>query len=352
MSKATQPSTDSTDTPDLPDRDVTWNDPREIDCLTVRGFDGRPDLNGGCYLREGTIAYIVDGLDEYLDEYATDTLDVPTYYSRFDDWTTYVAKHSVGHGKRGLGVTPSRLEAAIRFAVGGGRYRTDDLTVTACGQKNFIVEYDGEAFLVAYATLRGVPEGYTPETYDVAGFDVPEDDATFRDGLRRMFDYAERFDVEITEHKKTRDGKHIFRTASGRDLYVRGNDIRKVATAPTENPEDTYEIETDYDETFEVEWSDAEYDVGDEYDDLLGDATGVVVGYKVTWEDPRVSRRVSMSGKITVDANYVVLQYVDNSDRRHSYDELKASKERERLGEFDPVNEDWSPLSVPDNSKR
>lgn len=338
-----------------PNRDVAWHEPQELHGMTVAQLNERYRFSGDSVVmfHSGEAGLILDGVDEYLAKNGDCVLDVPAYYSRFEDeFDTYVGcpTTKAGGNHVAYGITQRHLEKAVRFATGGGRFRSDDLTVTACGGDPFVVEYDGDAYLVATDQLRAFPEGYELPTWDVRGIDVAEGYATYREALARLLEHAESLGVSIDAYQEIRSGKHVFRQANGRRLYVRGSDLSKVAATPTD-PDDvqrSYEIETKYDETYTVEWDDVTYGFGDEYDEWYHDGTGVVVGYQLRWEDPRTSRRVSMSGKITVDATYLVLRFVDNSSKDRSYDEMTVKRETERLGKLDPENKEWSPLAPPD----
>lgn len=344
----------------LPDRDHGWGEPQELDQygLPVATPLERARFPDGTFLHKGTCAIVLDGIEEYLDERADRVLDVPTAYSRFDDFDTYLGAPSAGAGSNhvGYGIPSHLLEKAVRFAAGPGRFSSDDLTVTACGGDPFVVQYRDHSYIVATTTIRGpglsgkplpsegeVPDDWDPETHDVAGFDIVEDDEEIRLVLGRVFDHVDQFPVEVTGYVGLREGKHVFETASGRDLYMKGFHLKKLSglTDPEQfEGEHTLEIGG---EEYTVSWDEVEYDIGDLYDDWYLDDTGVVAAYQIKYEDPRRSSRVSMTGKITVDAVYKVLRFVDNSDHeRRSYDEIEVREEKERLGNFDA--EGWSPI--------
>lgn len=349
MSTDTQTQNDSTA---YPDRGVEWGEPTELDGITFVPITTRATFNGDVHsLGTNEAAYILDGHEDYLSERDTTEIEVPKYYSRFDGFTNVPLQvtATTGSNYTAWGITKYRLEKAVRFATGGGRYSSNDLTVIGTDAPNFVVEYDGEVFLFSPTQLRSLPEGYEPETYPVRGFDVSEDNPNIRNALGRVLDTVERFDVTVTEYDELHSGSHVFTQSDGQRLKIRGHDLQKLAASPTdpEEMEREWTIETNYDEEFTVNWEAVEYGIGDEYDDWYHDDPGIVMGYKVQWEDPRTSSRVSMTGKITVDATYLVLRFVDNRSKKYDYDEVKVKRESERLGEFDPENKEWNPLSPP-----
>jgi hypothetical protein len=375
---------------DLPDHEWSWGDPHEIGLLGLTCIEpevaeqhGLIWLGGSrdCSLKPGEAAIALDGIDEYLAEHADRELDVPAYYSRFDEFDVYFGAPTAKHGNAvAVGINSRRLEAAIRFVTGGGRYRSADLTVTGCGAMPAVVEYDGLAAVVSPTQFRDIPDDVSPETWEVSAdrsasvggptdaqveasgfefgrrFDVLESDATVRHGLERVLGFAEGVGVSIVGYQGLRSGKHVFEQANGRDVFLRGKDLRRAGSVPTdaEDVQGTYEVETEFGESYEADWSDVGYEVGDEFDDWYCEGTGIVMGYRVRYEDPRTSSRVSMSGKITVDGAYYVLQFVDNraeglkhrDEDKYSYDSLKVRTEDKRLEEFDPRNEEYQPFQV------
>lgn len=328
----------------LPDRDHGWDDPVELGNLglTVAFPAERPDFpRGGGYLQQKQCAYILEGVDEYLGEHADRVIDVPSAYKHFEDFETYLGAATIDAGSNyvGHGIHDRQLEPAVRFATGGGRFRSGDLTVTGCGARPFIVQYDGHAYLVATARIRGPFDLSSRETHEVAGFEIVEDDPNIRFYLETMFEHLDALGVDVVGYDGLYPGKHIFEQANGRQLYVKTHDVKKLngVTDPGAMEGD-HVIETSRGEELHVSWDEIEYEIGDTFDDWYLDDVGIVAGYQIKWEDPRTSSRVSMTGKITVDAAYKVLRFVE----KDSYDEIKVREEKERLGRFDA--EGWKPI--------
>lgn len=343
MSKADIPDAEAST--DLPDRQVPWGDAQELAGMTVHPNTERfysENSRGSLY--EHTIAYVANGVDSFKVD-AREVV-VPIYYSRFDDFGTEVLLPTLASTASGYGITPRRLEAAVRVATGGGSYHSNDLAVyVRDGEPRFLVEYQGDAFLCNGEPIDRL--GEDPETWPVQGMQVPEGDATYRDALDRLLAALVHFnEYDVAGYRETRDGKHVFETTTGDPLYVTSSDLRSVAgTAESrgELPTDV-EVETEYGEQFAVSWTDIDYDVGDQYGEWYHDDAGVVVGLQVTYEDPRTSGRVNMNGDITVDGVYVAVKPRRQTGDR-AYHELTVERVTERLDEFEPTKKDWDPIN-------
>lgn len=351
------PSSPTEDTPNDPLADVnlpdqtTWN-ARPTDCtcgdpdcnaefvLATDRFS--PDIQRHVYLKSEQMAVITSDIDAYRETHADEQLDVPQYYSRFEDqFIPYVGKVSARSNSFAWGITASQLEGAVRLATGGGRFRSDDLEVWGCGRFGALAIYDGRAVIVS-ATAIGRPEEYDAPTNDVRGMAVEEQDDTMLAALETFLDVVdERLSVTVTGYEKCYDGKHYFQTTDDELLRVAYRDVLRVEDAMTDREAvvGEYEYEDPWGETFSfpVSAEDVEYELGEQR--RLG---GEVVGYRVTWDDPRRSSRAAMSGRVKLKIGYVEVSVSEKSSgyrvRVRQHDET-VNKRRPEGRKYQPMQD-------------
>jgi len=327
---------------DLPDT-YEWQD-RATDLpggLRVVVADESISPNGGGILSQGVVSYVLGGEQSFLAAHRDRELDVPPYYSRFDEWELYIGPPSAKSRATCYGIRSSRLEAAIRVADGPGRM-SSDVEVIACGKHPFLVRGERGTFAVSTEHLDADldPEDEAVPTWEVAGMEVPEESETLRSGIDTFVDVtAEYAGVEITGYDEIRDGKHIFETADGRGIKARGHHFRRLAKATTDvdTIAGNYDYEDPWDETFvaDVMADDIEHDIGEQA------WSGTVVGYKLSWDDPRRTRRASLSGRVKLKIDHVCLIVRD----KEPWD-VRVESKSETVAEWRPENKKYNPLGV------
>jgi len=319
---------DPIETASLPDRDFEWRDEPVtfagglevvLPDVTHRGNPGVVSLGGDRTMRASEFGYVVDGLDQYLEQHGDREIELPTYYSRFDDEADpYIGGVTAANDSFAAGITHWRLEEGVRAATGGGAFSSGETSVIGCGKRPFIVENDQGAFAVATVDMER-PEGFDLTNHphhDIAGMSVPEDTDKVREGIAFLADVLpETFGLELVEHDGLCGGYHRFLTERGNTLRIKGYHLGRLA-GTARDPEDVLgEIayEDPWDETFHAELDSIEYPVGTPMKcrnrpPEHRPQNDVVVGYARGWADPRRSSRVSLSGRVKARAHYVRLR--------------------------------------------
>lgn len=308
----------------LPDRDYDWGDETvtfssglEVvmpDVETPRG-PGFVDVGDDRALKADEFGYVVGGLEEYLETHGDGEIDIPQYYSRFDEkGETYLGGVTAANNSFGVGATPSRLEDAVRAATGGGRFSSKATSVIGCGKHPFIVQNNQGAFAFTPIDI-GRPDGFSLEDYpyhEVSGLSVPEDTNAVREGLAFVADaLPSAFGIELTEHTDLSQGYHYFRTDSGVDVRIKGYHLASFAGVSRDPAAVLGEMEYDdpWKGTFSAEWDEVHYPIGTPLARRgrpidQRPRNDVVVGYSRAWADPRRSRRVALSSRVKAKARY------------------------------------------------
>lgn len=297
---------------ELPDRGFEWEDDTgEISGATFVPNAERvqfPATDRSIYLAEHTVGYVLDGIEEYLDENAERELTVPSAYNSMDEFPGYIGSVSARGQDFGMGFDSGRLEAGIRVATGGGRYSVDDITVIACGDASAVFRVPEGDFLI---TPSGVPsfeseEAHAYPTYTVKGMDVPEENETLRDGIRELADLLRDVEgVELVAHEKLSGTRHYLTTQAGETIRISGQDLATL-TETKRDPETVLGTQTwDRDHSphsFEVEVTeeDLEWQIGDEF-------LGEVIGFQLDWKTDHHGRYSRESGirRVRLQVTYV-----------------------------------------------
>ncbi|WP_135666570.1 hypothetical protein [Halorhabdus rudnickae] len=319
--------------PDLPDREYSWQDESAsmagldvvMPDVSHRGNPGVVSVGGDRTLRANEFGYVVGGLDEYLEQHRDEEIEIPVYYSRFEEeGEGYLGGVTAANGSFGVGATPRRLEAAVRAATGGGSFSASETEVIGCGKHPFIVRNGQGAFVFTTVDLER-PDSFDLDSHprhEVADLSVPEDVKEVRKGISfAKTALAEEFDIEIASHVTLSDGFHHFETVNGRRLRIKGYHLKRLSGVVRDAGQITGQMayEDPWGETFEAEVTDVEYHLGRP---MARRGKPVhrrprndrVVGFARTWFDPRRSSRVSLSSEVQAKMVYVRLQLsVDQS---------------------------------------
>ena len=247
------------------------------------------------------------------------------------------------------GITPQQLEKYVRVVSGGGGFRSNDLTVTATNRGIYVIEYDGKTWLCSAVSIKSLPEDYEYDTTTIKGMQVPADTPTVLEGIRRFIDLVVDYYGEgIVGYDSLKSGNHYFERMDGSTFSINGRYLDTLGSI-VQDPEEIaqeYEVETKHGEVFTVSWDrqDIEYSIGDEvWDNRLNDGESrkeCVAGYQIQWEDPRESRRVSMTGKITCRATYFYINREKDGGR------YRVRDRSETLKRVEPTETEYKPLSV------
>lgn len=245
------------DSVSLPDRDFEWADETRqiLDCLTIVEPAEPVSFPEGGKLTEHQVGYVVDGLEAYRSEYGDKQVAPPsTYKNANDEFDPYIGRLTTRHGSGssigrehwGTGIPAERAVQAIRVATGGGNYSTDDLSITGCGRRAFIVEYGDDAFVVAPSKIGNPDRVVTTREFRGLTVENEEDDTVFS-GLEIIMDVLEEsYDITLTAFSHRTESSLYFETDTGKSIRLKGGHLAK-ATTPERDPNEilgSYEHET------------------------------------------------------------------------------------------------------------
>jgi hypothetical protein len=235
---------------------------------------------------EDQFAYLFTDPAEYLLAHGVREIDVPQYYSRFnDEFEPVVAEWTIRRRGRAVGIDAGLLERTVRLAEGKGRIDHDALSLYLCDNCTLLVTGSRGAFLVAVTPLRQRTLDRTPPDavrIDMEGFAIPEADADYQRGLRRfMTIFEECTDATLARYKHIADDKHVFETGDGEDVYA-GPQLRHLARMAVDETElrrvHTYGLNG---KTHQSVWD------SDTATRVLNEQTrlGTVVGFEHAWNE-------------------------------------------------------------------
>jgi hypothetical protein len=212
--------------------DLQWGEPKAYNQLSVvspRTTDGGGYISySNVTISLGDLYYITDGLADYLESHEHKELDVPGTYSDFDSFPGFVSEVTARGRNGAKGLTQYKLEDAVRFAAGKGRFRSGDLTVYGVKNALSIVQYDGDAFAVKNADLA-MPDN--PVTTEINGIDIPEENSALISGIRRLMNVLEtQFEAAVTGYKRPSNHGHVFETETGTDVTVHQSTLRQLSS--------------------------------------------------------------------------------------------------------------------------
>jgi hypothetical protein len=278
---------DRTELPDLQGWGCKFHQPYTYDCGTTavtawrKPADEKESLPG-----EDRFAYIFTDSAEYLLAHGVREIDVPRYYSRFhDEFEPIVAEWTVRQRARAVGIDAGLLERTVRLAEGKGRIDHDALSLYLCDNCTLLVTGSRGEFLVDVTLLKDWTLDRTPPDsayIDIRGFDIPEADPDYQRGLDRFVRiFEEHADTTLARYKHLGDGKHIFETSDGENVYA-GTQLRSLARMTIDETElrrvHTYDLDG---ETHQSVWD------SETASHALGEKTrlGTVVGFEHAWNE-------------------------------------------------------------------
>lgn len=304
---------------ELPDREFEWGSPVEVNGVTVVPNTDRarfPPSDNITYVSPQTIGYIVDGVEDYLDEHAEQEFEIPETYSAMGEFEGYICCVSASGGKYGFGFGPEQIEAGVRLATGGGRYSADDVTAFGCGDRAGVFRGPEGDFLFA---PQQVPEfeadsAHAYPTYDIAGMEIPEKRDDIRAGIDTLAEVFPEIDGRsLASHEAVVRSNHKFVMESGDTLRISGQDLRRLNGLQRDSDEIIGHAEKDielapYEPEHEITADDLEYRLGDE---ILAKE---VIGFKRDWDITRHRATSRDSGIMRIDLNieYIGISIPEN----------------------------------------
>jgi hypothetical protein len=278
---------DEDELPDLHGWGWHFHQPRTYDCGTTavtawrKLTDETEPLPG-----EDRFAFVLTGAAEYLLTHGVREIDVPRYYSRFhDEFDPVVAEWTIRQRGRAVGIDANLLESTVRLAESKGRIDHDALSLYLCDNRTLLVTGARGAFLVDVTPLREWTLDRTPPDsarIDIRGFDVPEADPDYQRGLHQFVRiFNDHTDATLARYKRLADGKHVFVTGSGENVYA-GSQLRHLARMAVDETDlrrvHTYDLDGD---THQSVWD------SETASHALGDETylGVIVDFEHAWNE-------------------------------------------------------------------
>jgi hypothetical protein len=189
----------------------------------------------------GSGGIIINGAKEYLREHALTEIDLPKYYTQFEDEVGSVFRWSVD------GVTHidwGQIERAVRLSNGAGRIDTATTRLVLCDTGDFIITGPRGCFLVegfnsSYARQEyALPEPPDEAVVEIDGLSIPEESPKMQDALRRWVRLMKLSGLSppvahcqlIAEDTSCGGGKvaHRFNTAADDDVEITANDLKIV----------------------------------------------------------------------------------------------------------------------------
>lgn len=256
-------------------------------------------------ISDDTFGLIVDGVNDYKQQYGEEEITVPKYYSRFDEFETKWEYISTNGSSWGRGIDSRRLEEAVRIATGGGRFSSDEITVTVCGDRPFVVETATHSFMFSLREFSHhyPSDAYTVETVD--GIDIEnENDETILERIPTFFSILiDYFNLNIDTFSYRTKSSLFFHTDEGEEVGIYAHDlidlddISKSITGDYKNKSHLPYQEKEY----TISTDDLKYEVGESVEW----PEGVCIGYKIDKQDTR--------NGIKIFANPVVATITDSN---------------------------------------
>jgi len=265
----------------------------------------------------GVGAAILSGADKYLREHAVSEIEVPDYYSRFEDIETHYRWSADGQTH----ITWQFLKKVVRLANGYGNIDPVTTRVVLCDTGYLFVSGPRGGFLVSIPSGRALRDqddlSNPPESVftEIQGISVPEENPQYQDGFGRFLSLLSDSPYPSpTGHGGFNGATHIIETTVD-DARVTGN-MLKVARTHDASLRETVGV-------YSKQCAGANYVVsvdpghlpgiiGDEVE-IGGDGIsigasdvtrGVIIGYRTEWQEKE--RVFSHSDVIELNFNVVV----------------------------------------------
>lgn len=129
---------------------VQWRfAPKAVDGMQTLEVDSNRLDPPGLKITQSTLGLVLDPdeLEDYLDAHKVGTLDIPQYYSEFDDWGDREGVHAGVEIELEDGGTQTirrtLLEASLRILNDHGRYSVSEYTLHDCHPYPAVLEREG-----------------------------------------------------------------------------------------------------------------------------------------------------------------------------------------------------------------
>ena len=328
----------------------------------IEGFDweGRPVQRGPAEVLEywrldsdfhedlshenipGTGAVVISGADAYLEEHAIAEIDVPDYYTRFEELDTRYRWSADGQTH----ISYQFLKRAVRLSNGYGNIDPVTTRVVLCDTGFLFVTGPRGAFLIDLPPGRplrnrnDLPEPPEGVYEDIRGISIPEENPTLRQAFERYLTLLSESSLPSpTGHAGFNEVDHILKTSEGKKLV--GENSLRIINGQANSYTDTVGVYSKQCEgathVVTVDSTHLPGEVGDKVTieensgGLLSSSestTGIVSGYRTEWrEETGVSRR--HSGVTKLNFNVVVGILKQN---------LTVTRRRLPIATFEPYN--------------
>lgn len=282
-------------------------------------------------------AYILEGKDDFFQEFADRRLRVESSYKAFrEEFEPYIAARSALSSTGLIGIDGGRAEAMARLAVGHGNYRTSDLKLVACGPNPAVATYQDAAYLIIPADLGTAnfdvdmtePLMYTPEH----GLPLCEEFEWIGDGVDVLATaLTDFFDITLTDYHRLVAGAHEFHTAAGDIVRLREQDIRYACRAyqdPTKLVGDFSFTAgaANHEHTTHIAREDFEYTYGDPYLTSVYD-DAYVLGVRRAYVDPTQSTRTDVYPSVYAITYYLQERTTPDSQEYRQFD-VRSTRSR------------------------
>jgi len=287
----------------------------------------------------GSGGVIVHGADGYLREHALSEIEIPDYYTRFEDIETRYRWSADGLTH----ISWRFLKRAVRLSNGSGRIDPVTTRVILCDTGHLFVSGPRGAFLVeippGHALRHGddLPEPPDSVYEDIFGLRIPEENPTLQTAFERLLQLLSKSSYPSpVSHGGFNEVSHILETTEG-TTFVNENNLR-IVRGQSDTYQETVGVYSRQCEganyVVSVDSTHLPGKVGEEVtlsDDSSSfgedETTGIITGYRTEWrEDDHIAP--SSSGIVSLQFNVIVGLITP---------ELTVTRRRLNVASFEPA---------------
>jgi len=274
----------------------------EFEQYAIRSHDNLPDVNGfsaGVQRQNGSTRYVdferlvsppgikserpengeisckavLSGVSSYVDRYGVSEIEVPRYYSRFDEFDPILYKWTLESNSVGKGVGTFLLKGLVRMANGSGRIDSEKTRAIICENETLLVTGPRGTFFKDMSSIspRDVDIEPPQSVYrDICGFSIPEESEEKIAKLEQFINVINEYGQHnIVEYEYDGSGcHHLFRASDGELIYFRPSWLRDrqpldeiLGEKETSLRGESYHVQ--------IGPEDIEYDIGEGYDQFV-----------------------------------------------------------------------------------
>ncbi|WP_139171183.1 hypothetical protein [Halorientalis regularis] len=249
----------------------------------------------------GNSGIFIDGARDYLKKYTLTEIEIPRYYSRFEEEFEHQYRWSAD-GKCWL--SPQFLRRCVRLSNGSGRIDAEATTAFLCSPGTIIVTGPRGAFRcelpdAAHTVSHdgSIPKPPTEEVkHTIDGLDVPEEHPRLRTGFERWTALVNEYDP--SEAYTEFNVGHEIRLASGAVTTLNANHLRLLEDCNNDidavrgthkfiHEGDSYRVSVgpeDLPGAIGVEAT-VEPDTDQDHYKTQDPVTGIIAGYRLRWTE-------------------------------------------------------------------